>query len=166
MNDCSWRWRRRWPRGSDHSTSRPWTPTSWRIGCRCSRFDILIHCTCFDLLFLICFFLSIICCFVAPHKLNIFFVVGVLESLHKSEGREGTIGEKVFQNLKLNLERFLLIFSNHFCLKKGLTLILHLFVYFIVPFYRLLCSMAAMNEFCSAFILFSITDFMNSKYFL
>ena len=41
-------------------------------------------------------------------NLTFFFVVGVLESLHKSEGREGTIGEKVF-------ERFLLICFNHFC---------------------------------------------------
>ena len=44
-----------------------------------------------------------------------FFVVGVLESLHKSEGREGTIGEKVFQNLKLNFERFLFFCFNRFC---------------------------------------------------
>ena len=73
------------------------------------HFDLLYF---FDLLFWSAF-LSIICCLLLSMNVT-FFVVGVLESLYKSEGREGTIGEKVFQNLKLNFERFLLICFNHF----------------------------------------------------
>ena len=123
-------------------------------------------------LVLFCYFLSAYFCSLSLLlSMNLIFcVVGVLESLHKSEGREGTIGEEVFH------------FFETYCLEKGPTLFVHLFVYLIVLSYWLLCSMTTMNEFCSVFILFSTCDqrifyefkifflkfhrFENSKYFL